>query len=224
MTGGLLGVVIAAGGGIWLAALGYPMVLSTLCRVPVLVADENGIRFPLMGPAVAWPDVASVTRGARRGARPLSPPVLQVYPADAQAAIRQVRPWLRREARRNLAWYGTPFILSDRSMDKSLDDIATAITQRLSLGTSAPRLARASERRGCWRRVAGSRVGSSGIAGWAGKGQEGGVLVWRRCEGRGEYWVRVTAGGCRRSRREAGDRYSARYRASARRDCTGNGT
>jgi len=149
MTGGLLGGVIAAGGGIWLAALGYPVVLSTVCRVPVIVADDNGIRFPLMGPAVAWSDVASVTRGARRGARLGSPPVLQVYPADAQAAVRQVRPWLRREARRNLAWYGTPFILSDLSMDKSLDDIATAITERFSSGTNAPRLARANEHRGC---------------------------------------------------------------------------
>lgn len=136
MTGGLLGAVIAAGGGIWLTALGYPVVLSTLCRVPVIVADDGGIRFPLMGPAVAWPDVASVTRGGHA----LPSPVLQVYPADAQAAIRQVRPWLRREARRNLARYGTPFVLSGLSMDKSLDDIAAAITQRLPSETNAPRL------------------------------------------------------------------------------------
>jgi hypothetical protein len=136
MTGGLLGAVIAAGGGIWLTALGYPVVLSTLCRVPIIVADDGGIRFPLMGPAVAWPDVASVTRGAHT----LSSPVLQVYPADAQAAIRQVRPWLRREARRNLARYGTPFVLSGLSMDKSLDDIAAAITRRLPSEMNAPRL------------------------------------------------------------------------------------
>jgi hypothetical protein len=42
-----------------------------------------------------------------------------------------VRPWLRRDARGNLARYGTPIAVSDRSLDHSVDDIAAAIRRRL---------------------------------------------------------------------------------------------
>jgi hypothetical protein len=48
--GGVPGTFTAALGGFMLMLLGYPVVLSCLCRVRVLIADAQGIRFPLMGP------------------------------------------------------------------------------------------------------------------------------------------------------------------------------
>lgn len=111
-----------------------PVVLSTVCRVPVIVAADDGIRFPLMGPRVAWADVASVRRGAGGQARVGSLPVLLVYPADAEGVACKVRPWLRRDARGNLARYGTPIAVSGTSLDRSLDDICAAISQGISRG------------------------------------------------------------------------------------------
>ncbi len=137
--GGVLGTFIAATASLTLTLIAYPLILSTLCRVPVIVADDEGIRFPLLGPRLPWADVTSITRGTRRGARPGSPAVLQMHPADPQAAIGQVHPWLRREARKNLAWYGTPFIISDLSMDTSLDEIAAGIAQSIGSGVTRPR-------------------------------------------------------------------------------------
>jgi hypothetical protein len=129
---GVPGAVIAVAAGVMLVLLGYPVVLSTVCRVPVIVADEHGIGFPLMGPRLAWADVASVRRSVGGRGRAGSLPVLLVYPADAEAVACQVRPWLRREARGNLARYGTPIAVSGVSLDRSLDDIGAAIHQRMS--------------------------------------------------------------------------------------------
>ena len=129
---GVPGAVIAVAAGVMLALLGYPVVLSTVCRVPVIAADQDGIRFPLMGPRLAWADVASVRRSVGGRVRAGSLPVLLVFPADAEAIACQVRPWLRREARGNLARYGTPIAVSGMSLDRSLDDIGAAIHQRLS--------------------------------------------------------------------------------------------
>jgi hypothetical protein len=134
LLSGVPGVVIAAGAGVVLVLLGYPVVLSTVCRVPVIAADGNGIRFPLMGPRMAWADVASVRRAPGHGAHAGSLPVLLVYPADAEAVVRQVRPWLRRDARGSLARYGTPIAVPGRSLSLSLDDIDAAISQRMSPG------------------------------------------------------------------------------------------
>lgn len=127
----VFGVIIAACAGVMLVVLGYPVVLSTACRVPVLVADDEGIRLPLMGVRLAWTEVASVKRSLGGRARTPSVPVLLIYPADAEAATGRVRPWLRREARDNIVRYGTPIVLSDRSLDSSLDDITTAIRHHL---------------------------------------------------------------------------------------------
>jgi hypothetical protein len=129
---GLPGTVIAVAAGVMLVLFGYPVVLSTVCRVPVLIADEDGIRFPLMGPRLAWADVASVRRSVGGRVRAGSLPVLLVYPADAEAVAGQARPWLRREARGNLARYGTPIVVSGMSLDRSLDDIGAAIRRRIS--------------------------------------------------------------------------------------------
>ena len=136
---GVPGAAIAVGAGVVLVLLGYPVVLSTVCRVPVIVADDDGIRFPLMGPRVPWADVASVSRVAGGRARVGSLSVLLVYPADAEDVAGQVRPWLRREARGNLARYGTPIAVSGLSLDRSLDDICAAISQRMSRGGNSVR-------------------------------------------------------------------------------------
>jgi hypothetical protein len=131
---GLPGVAIAVAAGVMLVLFCYPVVLSTVCRVPIIVADEEGIRFPLMGPRLAWADVASVRRSAGGRVRSGSLPVLLVYPADAEAVASQVRPWLRREARGNLARYGTPIVVSGMSLDRSLDEIGAVIDQRIRAG------------------------------------------------------------------------------------------
>lgn len=128
---GVTGSVIAVAAGVMLVLLGYPVVLSTVCRVPVIVADGDGIRFPLMGPRLAWADVASVRRSVGGRVRAGSLPVLLIYPADAEAVACQVRPWLRREARGNLARYGTPIAVSGMSLDRSVDDIGAAIRGRM---------------------------------------------------------------------------------------------
>jgi hypothetical protein len=124
----LLGTVIAVCGAVWLVLFGYPVVVSTLCRVPVVAVGDGGIRFPLMGVRLGWSEVSSATRSAALRGRARAP-VLLIFPADPQAALGQVRPWLRREARGNLARYGTPIVLSGLSLDHSLDDIATAVSQ-----------------------------------------------------------------------------------------------
>lgn len=125
----VLGTVIAVCGAVWLVLFGYPVVVSTVCRVPVVAVGDDGIRFPLMGVRLGWPEVSSATRGTALRGRARTP-VLLIFPADPQAALGQVRPWLRREARGNLARYGTPIVLSGRSLDHSIDDIATAVRQR----------------------------------------------------------------------------------------------
>jgi hypothetical protein len=137
--GVVFGGVIAVFGG--LIALGavftlvdsvYPVLASTVCRVPVLVVGDDGIRFPLMGPRMAWADVASVKRilGGRSGRLPM----LLVYPVDAEAVIRQARPLARSGARKYLVRYGTPFAVPDMGIDRSLDDIGAAISQHISQG------------------------------------------------------------------------------------------
>jgi hypothetical protein len=130
----VFGGLIALGAGVMLLRFGYPVIASTVCRVPVLVVDHDGIRFPLMGPRMAWADVASVERilGGRSG----SLPMLLVHPADAEAVIRQARPLARGGARAYLVRYGTPFAVPDMWIDRSLDDIGAAISQHISLGGS----------------------------------------------------------------------------------------
>ena len=127
---GLLGVVIAVGGGVLLALFGYPVIVSTACRVPVLAVGDDGIRLPLMGVRLGWPEVSSVKRGADLRAQQS---LLLIFPADPQAALSQVRPWLRRQARADRARYGTPIAVSDRSLDHSVDHIAAAIRRRQDL-------------------------------------------------------------------------------------------
>jgi hypothetical protein len=128
VTGGGVGMAITAGGAVLVVLLGYPIVVSTLLRVPVIAVQEVGIRFPLMGPRLPWTAVADVKPAL--GPRPGSS-LLLVVPVDPAGTLRQVRPWLRREARANLVRYGTPLVLSDLSLDRSLDEIAAAVRPHL---------------------------------------------------------------------------------------------
>ncbi|MCO5994790.1 hypothetical protein [Actinoallomurus rhizosphaericola] len=122
----LLGTVIAVCGAVLLVLFGGPVVVSTVGRVPVVAVDESGVRLPLMGVRLSWDEVADVRRTvALRGKT--STPVLLIVPTQPEIVVDRVRPWLFREARGNLARYGTPIVLSDQSLDHSLDDITTAV-------------------------------------------------------------------------------------------------
>ncbi|MCO5973342.1 hypothetical protein [Actinoallomurus soli] len=122
----LPGAVIAVCGAVLLVLFGGPVVVSTVCRVPVVAVDESGVRLPLMGVRLSWDEVADVRRTAALRGR-TSTPVLLIVPTQPEIVVDRVRPWLFREARGNLARYGTPIVLSDQSLDHSLDDITTAV-------------------------------------------------------------------------------------------------
>lgn len=129
VRGDLLGTLIAVGGGVMLVVFGGPIIVSTVCRVPVVAVEESGIRLPLMGVRLSWGEVATVRRtAALNGTR--NTPVLLIVPAEPEAVLGRVRPWLRREARGNIARYGTPIVLSGLSLDHSIDDIAAAVHRR----------------------------------------------------------------------------------------------
>lgn len=123
---GLLGALVAVSGGVLLVVFGAPVLISTVFRVPVLAVEETGVRLPLMGVRLSWDDVASVQRTAAVSGRP-NTPVLLIVPTEPEAVAARVRPWLRREARGNVARYGTPIVLSGVSFDRSVDDIAAAV-------------------------------------------------------------------------------------------------
>lgn len=122
----VFGVLIAVAGGLLLGLFGIPVVVSTVCRVPVIVVDDDGVRLPLMGVRLRWHDITRTGHGTNLDAR-LPAPLLLIVPADPDAALRQVRPWLRQEARANLSRHGTPVVISGLSIDHSLDDIVEAV-------------------------------------------------------------------------------------------------
>ncbi|GAA4199507.1 hypothetical protein [Actinocatenispora rupis] len=119
-------VLVGIPAGVLTLVLGAPVVVSTVCRVPVVAVDERGLRLPLMSVRLAWPDVAGARPGTRLGGR-APRPVLLVFPRDPRAVAGRVRPWLRSEARTNLTRYGTPIVLAAASLDRSLDEIAAAV-------------------------------------------------------------------------------------------------
>jgi hypothetical protein len=125
----VLGTLIAVSSGVLLALFGGPIIVSTVCRVPVVAVEESGIRLPLMGVRLSWREVASVRRTAALRGKTHTP-VLLIVPAEPEAVLGRVRPWLRREARGNIARYGTPIVVSDLSLDHSIDDIAAAVHRR----------------------------------------------------------------------------------------------
>ena len=122
----ILGAVVLAGSAVVLVLLGAPIVVSTLFRVPALVADGDGIRLPLMGVRLTWPEVRAVTTLVPLAGR--SRPAVLIVPTDPRGVVRQTRPWLRREAEANVARHGTPLVVLAASLNRSADDIAAAIS------------------------------------------------------------------------------------------------
>ncbi|BCJ38434.1 hypothetical protein Athai_59370 [Actinocatenispora thailandica] len=124
--------VVLASGAVMITVLGYPIVLSTICRVPVIAIGPDGVRFPLMGVRLPWTALRSVRRGIRLG-QPQSP-VLLVFPADPAGTVRAMRPWLRRQGRDELARYGTPIVLGAASLNRPLEDILAAVETAVAAG------------------------------------------------------------------------------------------
>jgi hypothetical protein len=123
--GGLLGLAVDVAAGLVLVLFGYPALLSTVFRVPVMVIADDGVRLPLMGVHLPWNNVSSTGLAAVQR-RPGSF-ALVIVPVDADDVVRQARPWLRREARNNIGRHGSPIVVSDASLDRSIDDIAAGI-------------------------------------------------------------------------------------------------
>jgi hypothetical protein len=121
---GAIRVVLIVAGVAMAALLGYPIVLSTLFRVPILAVDDDGVRLPLMGVRLTWAEIADVRRAARSNF-----PVLLLVPTDPAAVLARTRPWLRAEGRANLAEFGTPVVLMAQSMNHSLDEIQAAMAR-----------------------------------------------------------------------------------------------
>lgn len=119
------GAILAIAPGVLiLAALGVPVVVSTIFRVPVLAVDPAGVRLPMMGVRLAWADVAAIQQGV---AGPRATPILLIIPRDQQSAVSQMRPWVRSEGRSNIKKYGTPIIVPEKSTDRTLDEMLQAI-------------------------------------------------------------------------------------------------
>lgn len=122
VVGGFLGYAMPIIGVALVVLVGYPVVASTVLRVPVVAVDEAGLRRPLMGLRLSGAEVSAV----RPSVDSRGQPVLLVVPVDAQAAVRRAGPWRRAELRTNLHRYGTPIAVNGRSLDRSLDEIAAA--------------------------------------------------------------------------------------------------
>ncbi|WP_027344291.1 hypothetical protein [Hamadaea tsunoensis] len=123
--GGLF-IIAAVGVLAFALLLAYPVLASTLFRVPALRVTNEGIAFPLMGPSLPWSEVSDVRWGelpVGTGTRP----VVLVVPARPDQVLHQVRPWLRGDVRKRVAQFGTPLVIADTSLDRPIDDIFAAI-------------------------------------------------------------------------------------------------
>jgi len=114
-------------GVVFVVILGTPILLSTVLRVPILAVDDAGVRLPLMGVRLGWAEIVRV-----RQAIGVAPPVLLIVPADQQAVMSQMRPWIRSESRTNIARYGTPIVVPQQTADRTLEDIEAAIAHHAS--------------------------------------------------------------------------------------------
>ncbi|GHJ42700.1 hypothetical protein Cs7R123_00420 [Catellatospora sp. TT07R-123] len=128
--GGELRPFLFGGGLVLLVLLGYPVVVSTVLRVPVLAVTADGVRLPLMGVRLAWDEIAEVRWDVKSSAT-RSMPVLLIVPTSPAWVLLRMRPWLRSEGRAHLARYGTPIVLPDVSLDRPLKDVAAAISNGL---------------------------------------------------------------------------------------------
>lgn len=126
VLGGVFGVILIACGSVLAVTLGYPVVAGVVFRIPVMTVGPDGIRLPLMGVRLGWAEIADVRTGLKASGRtPVA--VLLVAPTDPAAVIRQAHWWLRRQARADLARFGAPVVIDDRTLDHSLEDIRSAV-------------------------------------------------------------------------------------------------
>jgi hypothetical protein len=121
---GVLRLVLLVSGVLFVVLIGGPVLVSTVGRVPVLAVNGAGVRLPLMGVRLAWPEIAAV----RQASGPTRPALL-IIPNDTAAALSRMRPWLRAEGRSNLARYGTPIVVPQQSMDHTLDQMCAAFAR-----------------------------------------------------------------------------------------------
>lgn len=121
---GVLRFLLLASAVVFVVGLGTPLLVSTVCRVPILAVDETGIRLPLMGVHLGWAEIVAV----RQSSGP-DRPMLLIVPADPQAVLKQEWPWLRSDGRTNIARYGTPITVAQPSVDHTLHDIQSAIAR-----------------------------------------------------------------------------------------------
>jgi hypothetical protein len=123
--GGWSGVAVACAGGFLLVLFGYPIVASTLLRVPAVAVTGEGIGLPMMGPKLSWADIVDVRTAVKlSGQRAVT--VLLIVVTRPDDVIAATRPWLRQEARSNLARFGTPIVIADASLDQPVDAILDA--------------------------------------------------------------------------------------------------
>lgn len=126
VRGGVFGVIVIVCGSVLAAALGYPVVAGIVFRRPAVMVGPDGIRLPLMGVRLSWAEIADVRTGLKANGRtPVA--VLLVVPTDPAAVVRQAHWWLRRQARADLARFGAPVVIDDRSLDHSLEEIRSAV-------------------------------------------------------------------------------------------------
>ncbi|NUT01961.1 MAG: hypothetical protein HOV76_00655 [Hamadaea sp.] len=132
----VLGGVVMVSGATLLVLFGYPVVASTVLRVPVLAIENGQVRLPLMGlvldsAEITWIVESHRTAGSRQS------PILLIRVTDPAAVISRIRPWLRNETQRNLQLYGAPLVLQGESLDLPLDEIAAGLRAYLAARRSA---------------------------------------------------------------------------------------
>jgi hypothetical protein len=86
--------------------------------------DSAGVRLPMMGVRLGWAEIADV----RPSVNANNQPVLLILPADPQAAVRQIRPWVRSEGRTNMGRYGTPIVIPEQSVNRTVAEMRAAVT------------------------------------------------------------------------------------------------
>lgn len=127
--GGFVGHLELAVGVAFVLFLGAPLLISTVFRAPVLAVDSTGIRLPMMGVRLPWAAVADV----RATVSPQNRPVLLILPADPQGTVRGMRPWVRSEGRTNITRYGTPIVIPEQSVGRTVAEMRDAIGRFPSL-------------------------------------------------------------------------------------------
>ncbi|WP_127507067.1 STM3941 family protein [Actinoplanes solisilvae] len=120
----VLRVVIGVPSALALGIFLIPIVFSTICRIPALVVNADGVRLPLMRVHLSWTDIARVRQASDAHGN-----ILLIVPSDPQAVLQQARPWLRAEGRAGIARYGTPIAVMSANLDRTFDEIQEAVAR-----------------------------------------------------------------------------------------------